>query len=304
MGTATLGGVASWRADTVLRAGGGITTILPTLWYANFLTGVFPFIVDPISPLCRAHRCPLMTACDHAALPPVYTTSGQLAFPKRPHQPSAAQHRRSTCRAFRRISPPSPPATSRSRWRCMEWPRIFAMVTWGTIRRRSKQTFKDVVLNASYVATAGVKLANIISPNSYTGASPQFAPFTQFDSAGQVTGGYGHEYLMGTPSHSTYHALQVSASKNSPRLGLGFQTSYTFSKALDDTSAIRGQYRRAFRNHYPGFSQDPWNPGADKGPNLRLSSITSRQRRSRFCPSTGWAFSTRWGRKSPTAGNS
>ena len=38
-----------WQAasNTVLRAGGGITTILPNLFWMNFLTGVFPFIVNP-----------------------------------------------------------------------------------------------------------------------------------------------------------------------------------------------------------------------------------------------------------------
>ena len=62
---------------------------------------------------------------------------------------------------------------------------------------------------------------------------------------------------MGTPSHSTYHSLQVSASKNSPRLGLGFQSSYTFSKSLDDTSAVVVSLRRTLRNHHPGLSSGP-----------------------------------------------
>jgi hypothetical protein len=128
-----------------------------------------------------------------------------------------------------------------------------------------EQTFKDVVLNASYVGTAGVKLPSVISPNSYNGASPEYARFTQFDSSGQVVGGYGPEYLMGTPSHSTYHALQVSVSKNSPRRGLGFQGGYTFSKALDNASSI------SFSSVSTGtvlqaLPQNPWNPGADKGP--------------------------------------
>ena len=130
-----------------------------------------------------------------------------------------------------------------------------------------ERTVNDVVLSASYVATAGVKLASVISPNSYPGASPALAPFTQFNSSGQITGGFGQELLMGTPSHSTYHALQISATKNSSRLGLGLQSSYTLGKGLDDTSAIP-----AFIGGAPSgtviqaYFQDPWNPGADKGP--------------------------------------
>jgi hypothetical protein len=129
-----------------------------------------------------------------------------------------------------------------------------------------EQTFKDVVVNASYVGTAGVKLLSVESPNSYSGASPQFARFTQFDGSGQVTGGYGPEFLMGTPSHSTYHALQVSASKNSPRLGTGLQAGYAFSKALDNTSAIVFPFGGPSGTVLQAMPQDPWNPGADKGP--------------------------------------
>ncbi len=63
-----------------------------------------------------------------------------------------------------------------------------------------------------------------------------------------------------------FHSLQVSASKNSPRLGLGFQSSYTFSKALDNTSSVVGGYVVPTGTVIQTFYQDPWNPGADKGP--------------------------------------
>jgi hypothetical protein len=58
----------------------------------------------------------------------------------------------------------------------------------------------------------------------------------------------------------------VSASKNSPRLGLGFQTGYTFSKSLDDTSSIVFSFTGPAGTIYQALPQDPWNPGADKGP--------------------------------------
>ena len=41
--------------------------------------------------------------------------------------------------------------------------------------------FRDFKFTAAYVATAGVHLAAVYSPNSYGGADPAFAPFTQFD---------------------------------------------------------------------------------------------------------------------------
>ncbi len=100
--------------------------------------------------------------------------------------------------------------------------------------------FGDLKFNASYVATAGIHLARVYSPNSYGGADPAFAPFTQFNSAGQATGGYGPEAIMTSGSHSSYHSLQTSVTKNSARAGLGLQASYTYSKSLDDTSAVLG----------------------------------------------------------------
>ena len=58
--------------------------------------------------------------------------------------------------------------------------------------------------------------------------------------AGQATGGFGPEALMTSGSHSTYHSLQTSVTKNSARAGLGLQASYTYSKSIDDTSAVLG----------------------------------------------------------------
>ena len=82
--------------------------------------------------------------------------------------------------------------------------------------------FRDVKFSAAYVGTAGVHLASVYSPNSYGGADPAFAPFTQFDSAGQshrrLRAG---ELVMTSRSHSTYHSLQSSLSKNSARAGPG-----------------------------------------------------------------------------------
>jgi hypothetical protein len=92
-------------------------------------------------------------------------------------------------------------------------------------------------------------------PNGFTGASPAFAPYTQFDAAGQVTGGYGPLTEFTNRSHSSYHALQVSASNNLTSFGLGFQASYTFSKSLDDTSGVTGV-----------GPMDPFHTALDKGP--------------------------------------
>jgi hypothetical protein len=120
-------------------------------------------------------------------------------------------------------------------------------------------------LSAAYVGTSGVRLADVFSPNGYSGADPAFAPFTKFDSTGHAIGGFGPELVMTNGSHSTYHALQTSVSQNQSRIGLSFQASYTFSKSIDDTSAVLGGLPANAGVILQTLPQDPLNPHADRG---------------------------------------
>ena len=61
----------------------------------------------------------------------------------------------------------------------------------------------------------GEKLPRYSFPNAFPGASPGFAPHTEFDSEGNVIGGFGVENVIIGNSHSTYHALQTSLSGTS-----------------------------------------------------------------------------------------
>ena len=118
-----------------------------------------------------------------------------------------------------------------------------------------------------YVATIGIKLPRLDFPNGYGGADPQFAPYTVFDSAGAAQGGYGTVVLVTNHSHSSYHSLQTSVTKNSLRAGLGFQLSYTFSKSLDDTSAVLGGFLAGGSGTVLQTSpQNPANLKQEKGP--------------------------------------
>ena len=72
----------------------------------------------------------------------------------------------------------------------------------------------------------------------FAGASPGFAPHTEFDSAGNVIGGFGVENVIADNSHSTYHALQTSLSGTVGHGGPGVQASYTWGKSIDDTSFV------------------------------------------------------------------
>jgi hypothetical protein len=258
---------AEWRAadHTVLRAGGGITTMLPNLWFDNFLTGAFPFMVDPDLTAAPGVAVPFSDSVTRLSLPPLYAVGGQLVFPNgattsaHPNTQVDVQRFQSDLEALIPGHQPQPLY-------------VFGMYPGfrngyiGNYTAGIEQTVKDVVLSASYVAAIGVKLASTMSPNSYAGASPEFAPFSEFNSAGQIVGGFSQELMIGSPSHSTYHSLQLSATKNSPRLGLGFQSSYTVGKALDDTSAVATQLASPAGTVIQAPYQNPWDPGADKGP--------------------------------------
>ncbi|MEQ1353698.1 MAG: hypothetical protein ABLT11_06755, partial [Candidatus Acidiferrum sp.] len=128
------------------------------------------------------------------------------------------------------------------------------------------QDLGPVKFSAAYVSTAGIHLTSALSPNGYNGADPTFAPFTRFDSAGHPTGGFGPESVMTNASHSTYHALQTSVTQSQSRIGLSFQASYTFSKSIDDTSALPGGVPSSGGVVLQTFPQNPRDLAAEKGP--------------------------------------
>src|SRR5205814_3623580 len=118
----------------------------------------------------------------------------------------------------------------------------------------------------SYAGTHGVKLVNIVYPNSFAGADPAFAPFTRFDATGHVLGGIGPEYLYGNPGHSTFNAGTVSVSKTSARFGLGFQANYTYSRSIDNSSSVLGGFLSPVSGPVlQAPPQDPRRPALDKG---------------------------------------
>jgi hypothetical protein len=72
--------------------------------------------------------------------------------------------------------------------------------------------------------------------------------------------------VMSSGAHSSYRALQTSASQNMPRMGLSFQASYTFSKSIDDTSAVPGGISGTPGVVLQTLPQDPFHPEKDRGP--------------------------------------
>ena len=145
--------------------------------------------------------------------------------------------------------------------------RSFGNATLYTWTLGVERKFANLVGDAAYVGTAAERLPRTSFPNAYPGASPGFAPQTQFDSAGNVIGGFGVETVIRSDSHSTYHALQTSLSGTVGHGGPGIQAGYTWSKSLDNTSLVVGSGGTASTGAVAiGLPQNPFDMHPEKGP--------------------------------------
>ena len=242
-----------WRAanSTLVRAGAGITTILINLWQNNALTGGTPFVVYPRLTAAPGRPIRFGMTITPRQLPTVYTAGGQPVFAAGDSKQVPGntimdvqrfENELAALSSDPRITPLNGAAISRD----------LVNGYIGTWTLGLEQKVGALTVNASYVGTAGVKLTAADHPNGFTGASPAFARYTQFDAAGQITGGFGPIFFIDNRAHSTYHGLQVSAVKNLTASGLGFQASYSWSKSIDDALF--------------GAAQDPLHPSLDRGP--------------------------------------
>ncbi len=249
---------------TTLHAGGAITTILPNLWLENYVTGSFPLIFQPLVTALPDVPVPFQNTVVPEILPTVYTTQGQPLFAN-----GSANVPANTPIDLQRFQNDLAATTPGHEVQLFAVPvisRHFRNGYIGTFTAGVDHDFGSVKFSAAYVGTTGVHLPRVDSPNGYGGADPQFAPFTQFNAAGHAIGGYGPIILMDTAAHSTYNSLQTSATENYSRIGLSFQASYTFSKSIDDTSAVPGGIGTSPGVTLQALPQNPLNPAADRGP--------------------------------------
>jgi len=251
--------------NTTLHAGATITTILPNLWQDNFVTGAIPFNFQPTVTARPSLPVPFSSSITPITLPEPLTTSGQLLFTSGDTSKVAAntpvdiqrfQNDLAALTPGNQVQPLTTSAIARDF-------RNGYIGTWTAGLDRDFHLFK---FSAAYVGTSGVHLQAVLFPNGYAGASPGFAPFTKFDAAGEITGGYSSLFIMTNSSHSTYHALQTSVTQNNARIGLTFQASYTFAKSIDDTSAVLGGIPANAGTIIQAPPQNPFKPEDDKGP--------------------------------------
>jgi hypothetical protein len=207
---------------TVLHVSGAITTGLPNLWQDNFVTAAMPFAYTTFATALPGVWLPFQNTYTPLPLPIAYNTQGQPIFATGRTQDVPPNTQMDVAR-FQTDLTALIPGHQVQLLDVEGIARNFANGYLGAWTAGVDHDFGDLHCNASYVGTAGIHLAREYFPNSYGGADPAHAPFTQFNAAGQAIGGYGPEYVMSSGSHSTYHALQASATKNSARAGLGLQ---------------------------------------------------------------------------------
>jgi hypothetical protein len=251
--------------DTTLHAGGAITTLLPNLWQDNFVTGAIPFVFQPLITALPSVPVPFSNMITPVTLPEIYTTSGDLLFASGDTSKVPANTPMDLQR-FQNDLAATTPGNQIQLFSTAAIDRHFRNGYIGTWTAGFDHDFHYFKLNASYVGTAGIHLPAGFFPNGYGGAEAGFAPFTQFNSSGEITGGYSQLIIMTNSSHSSYHALQTSVTQNNARIGLSFQASYTFAKSIDDTSAVLGGLPANAGAIIQAPPQDPNRPEADKGP--------------------------------------
>lgn len=257
-----------WRTpgNLIVRAGAGLTTLLPNLWQDNFLTGGTPFVVYPR--MTAAPGIPIRFGANITPdqLPRAFTPAGQPVFAAGNTKAVPANTEMDVNR-FETDLAALTPDHQITPLNIASISRDFRNGYIGTWTFGLERQFSGMTWNAAYVGTSGIALPAVNFPNAYPGADPQFARYTQFDSSGAVSGGFGTEMLMTNRSHSTYHALQLSAQNNLNRFGLGFQASYTWSKSIDDTSSVQGGFVSASSGAVAqAWPQDPFHTSADRGP--------------------------------------
>jgi hypothetical protein len=249
---------------TTLHAGGAITTLLPNLWQVNFVTGGFPFVVQPLVTALPGAPIPFSATVTPLPVPEPFTTSGQPLFAGgstsnvAPNTPIDVPRFQQELKALT-------PGDQAQLLSVSVISRNFKNGYIGTYTAGADHDFGFVHWSTSYVGAAGIHLPRVFAPNGYQGAGPEFARFTQFDASGNAVSGYGPEYVMVSDSHSSYHSLQTAVSGSSPRIGLNFAASYTLSKSIDDASTVLGGIPANAGAILQTLAQNPLDERAEKG---------------------------------------
>jgi hypothetical protein len=291
-----------WNAPGQVRvhAGGAITVIPPNIWQDNFLTGSTPFSVYPRVNAAKNGEIAYGFQITPDELPQTYTPAGQNVFASGNTKDVPANTVMDVNRYQQDLAALAP-GHQLSLLTLNAVDRRFGNAFLQTWTLGVERVFSGLTADVAYVGTESFRLPRVLYPNAYPGADPGFAPYTNFNSSGAVTGGFGFESVITATSHSSYNALQTSLAGQVGHGGPALQAGYTWSKSIDDVSGILGG--TGSTGDVVLFSpQDPYDTHAEKGPsnfdvthaftvsavqNLHLASL-------KFLPSSAHVLTKGW----------
>ena len=245
------------------HAGGAVMVIPPNIWQDNMLTGSTPFSISPRRQSSSSAPLAYGFTVSPSMLPIAYDLSGNDILAK-----GAKNIPANTPMDVDRYEKDLANVTSSGAVSSLNLSGIDAKFGNGTLYTWTlglERKIANLTADLGYVGTVAQKLPRISFPNAYPGATPEFAPYTQFNSAGDVTGGFGVMNVMTNDVHSNYNALQASLFGTVGHGGPGIQASYTWGKSIDTTSVVLSGTGSTGATT-SGASQDPFNLRAEKGP--------------------------------------
>ena len=256
----------NWNAPHSMRVqiGGAMTVIPPNIWQDNFLTGSTPYVVYPRVNAAQNGGISYGFQITPDQLPQVFNTAGLDVLasgdPKRVPANTVMDVNR-----YQQDLAALAPSHQLSLLSLSGIDRQFGNGFLHTWTLGVERAFGGLTADVAYVGTSAYRLPRMTYPNAYPGGDAKFARFTNFDSSGAVTGGFGFESIITATAHSSYNALQTSLSGNVGHGGPSLQAGYTWGKSLDDVSGIIGG------TGSPGavtlFSpQNPSDTQAERGP--------------------------------------
>jgi Carboxypeptidase regulatory-like domain len=255
-----------WNAPKAVHVhmGGAITVIPPNIWQDNFLTGSTPYVVYPRVNAAQNGEISYGFQITPNELPQVYNLAGVNVLasgdPKRVPANTVMDVNR-----YQQDLAALSPSHQLSLLSLSGIDRRFGNGYLQTWTLGLERAFGGLTADVAYVGTSAFRLPRMSYPNAYPGADPEFARFTNFDSSGAVTGGFGFESVVTGTSHSSYNALQTSLSGNVGHGGPSLQAGYTWGKSLDDVSGIIGG--TGSTGAVTLFSpQNPFDTRAERGP--------------------------------------
>ncbi len=254
-----------WNAPGQVRvhAGGAITVIPPNIWQDNFLTGSTPFSDFPRVNASKSGEIAYGFQITPDELPLTYTPQGQNVFAHGTKDVPA--NTVMDVDRFQQNLAALAPGHQLSLLSLNAVDRRFGDGFLQSWTLGVERAFTGLTVDAAYVGTESFRLPRISYPNAYPGAGAGFAPYTDFNSSGTVTGGFGFESVITDTAHSSYNALQTSLAGQVGYGGPALQAGYTWSKSIDDVSGILAGTGSA--GAVVLFSpQNPFDTHAEKGP--------------------------------------